>query len=174
MSHTARRSITSAISTRKDQPASTVVGVISDTHGLLRPEALDAVRGSHVILHAGDLGSSVVLDSLASIAPTIAVRGNVDGAWAKDIPADAVVEIGAVSIYMLHNLRELTLKPEAAGFRVVISGHSHQPQQRWKNGVLYFNPGSAGPRRFSLPISVGRLKITGEEIVPELINLDVR
>lgn len=149
----------------------TIVGVISDTHGLLRPEALDQLRGSHLILHAGDIGSSAVIDSLAAIAPTIAVRGNVDGDWARNIPGDAVAEVGNISIYILHDLKMLSLKPEAAGFKVVISGHSHQPNQEWKNDVLFFNPGSAGPRRFSLPISVGRLKINGNKIEPELIEL---
>ncbi len=139
----------------------------------MRPEALNALRGSHLILHAGDLGSSAVLDSLAAIAPTIAVRGNVDGPWAKDIPENVVTNVGEIAIYMLHDLSRLDIKPEAGGFRVVISGHSHKPHQERKKGVLYFNPGSAGPRRFSLPVSVGRLTINAEEIQCELITLDV-
>ncbi len=153
--------------------ATTIVGVISDTHGLMRPEALETLHGSHLILHAGDIGSSAILDSLTSIAPTIAVRGNVDGPWAEAIPHNAVAEVGAVSIYVLHNLGELDLKPDAAGFKVVVSGHSHKPHQEWKKGVLYFNPGSAGPRRFSLPISVGRLKIAAGQIEGEIIKLAV-
>lgn len=149
----------------------TIVGVISDTHGLVRPEALDALRGSHLILHAGDMGSLAVLDSLATIAPVVAVRGNVDGSWANDIPATTVVEVGGISLYMLHNLRELDLKPEAAGFAAVISGHSHKPHQERKNGVLYFNPGSAGPRRFTLPISLGRLTIADKNVQSEIVTL---
>lgn len=149
----------------------TIVGVISDTHGLIRPEALEALRGSHLILHAGDLGSSAVLDSLASIAPVVAVRGNVDGAWAKDIPTTAVVEVGGITIYMLHNLRDFDLKPEASGFAAIISGHSHKPHQERKNGVLYFNPGSAGPRRFALPVSLGRLIIADGMIQAEFVAL---
>ncbi len=156
-----------------NEGTATVVGVISDTHGLMRPEALDVLRGCHLILHAGDLGSSAVLDSLESVAPIIAVRGNVDGPWAKDLPEDVVTHVGDVAIYMLHDLSKLDLKPEAAGFRVVIAGHSHKPHQECKNGVLYFNPGSAGPRRFSLPISVGRLTIKGQQVGGELITLRV-
>jgi putative phosphoesterase len=132
------------------------LGVISDTHGLLRPEAVEALRGSDRILHAGDVGAPEILEALAQIAPVTAIRGNVDTeAWARTLPQIEVVEIGGVSIYMLHDLARLDLKPEAAGFRVVVYGHSHQPKIEEKNGVLYFNPGSAGPRRFNLPVSVG-------------------
>jgi putative phosphoesterase len=155
------------------QTATTIVGVISDTHGLMRPEALDALRGSQMILHAGDIGSSGVLESLASIAPVVAVRGNVDGSWADGIPLTAVVEIGEVTIYILHDVKQIDLKPEAAGFAAVISGHSHVPRQETKNGVLYLNPGSAGPRRFKLPVSVGRLKITGKQIESEIVKLAI-
>jgi putative phosphoesterase len=151
--------------------STTIVGVISDTHGLVRPQALDALRGSHLILHAGDIGDSSVFDSLARIAPVIAVKGNVDGPWARDIPATAVVEIGGIALYMLHNLRDLDLKPETAGFAAVVSGHSHKPCEEWRNGVLYFNPGSAGPRRFTLPISLGRLTIAGQDIQCEIVTL---
>jgi uncharacterized protein len=151
----------------------TIIGVISDTHGLIRPEALEALRGSHLILHAGDIGNSAVLDALASIAPVVAVKGNVDGAWAKDIPEDAVVEVGGVTFYMLHNLRDLDLKPEVGGFAAVISGHSHKASEERKNGVLYFNPGSAGPRRFTLPISLGRLTITDKDIRCEILKLPI-
>jgi putative phosphoesterase len=137
-----------------------IVGVISDTHGLLRPEALAALQGSDYIIHAGDIGDPQILDKLAAIAPVTAVRGNVDrGAWTRKIPASNVLEIGEISIYVLHNLQELDLKPEAAKFAAVVYGHSHVPKQEWRNGVLYFNPGSAGPRRFKLPVSVGRLTI---------------
>jgi hypothetical protein len=137
----------------------TIIGVISDTHGLLRPEALRALQGSNLILHAGDVGSATILPALAEIAPLTAVRGNVDvnEPWANGLPANAVAEVGDTMIYILHNIGELDLRPEAAGFRAVIFGHSHQPTEKWRNGVLYFNPGSAGPRRFRLPICVGRL-----------------
>jgi putative phosphoesterase len=137
-----------------------IIGVISDTHGLLRPGALAALQGSDYIIHAGDIGDPQILDKLAAIAPLTAVLGNIDhGAWANKIPTTNVLEVGEISIYVLHNLQELDLKPEAAKFAAVVYGHSHVPKQEWKNGVLYFNPGSAGPRRFRLPLSVGRLRI---------------
>ena len=123
-----------------------IIGVISDTHGLLRPEALAALRGSDYIIHAGDIGDPTILKALAEIAPVTAIRGNVDrDPWAKKIPATNVVEVAGVSIYILHNLNELDLKPEAAGFQVVVSGHTHAAKSEIKNDVLYFNPGSAGP-----------------------------
>ncbi|HET9407359.1 MAG TPA: metallophosphoesterase family protein [Candidatus Sulfotelmatobacter sp.] len=135
-----------------------VVGVISDTHGLLRPEALAALRGSDHIIHAGDVGAPKILDELAHVAPVTAVRGNVDkGSWARRLPETDVIELAGISIYVLHEISKLDLKPEAAGFNAVIYGHSHIPKQEWQNGVLFFNPGSAGPRRFKLPISVGQL-----------------
>jgi len=148
------------------------IGVISDTHGLLRPEAIDALRGSDRILHAGDVGTPDILEALAQIAPVTTIRGNVDtGAWAHTLPETEVVEVAGISIYMLHNLGRLDLKPEAAGIRIVIYGHSHQPKMEEKNGVLYFNPGSAGPRRFSLPVSVGKLLIDAKQIHSEFIEL---
>ena len=148
------------------------IGVISDTHGLLRPEALDALQGSHHIIHAGDVGDPAILVKLEEIAPVTAVRGNVDyGEWAKKLPETNVVEIEGVSIYVLHILDRLDVKPEAAGFAAVIYGHSHVPKQEMKNGVLYFNPGSAGPKRFSLPISVGRLVVENRLLRPELVEL---
>jgi len=150
-----------------------IVGVISDTHGLLRPEALAALQGSDYIIHAGDIGDPQILDQLAAIAPLTAVRGNVDhGAWAEKIPATNVLEIGEVSIYVLHSLQELDLKPEAVKFSAVIYGHSHVPKQEVKNGVLYFNPGSAGPRRFKLPVSVGRLTIVDGKIEAQILLLE--
>lgn len=149
-----------------------IIGVISDTHGLLRPEAITALRASDLIVHAGDTGDPAILDQLAKIAPLTAVRGNVDhGVWAKNIPETSVLEVNDVSIYVLHNLAELDLKPEASGFAAVIYGHSHIPKQERKNGVLYFNPGSAGPRRFSLPISVGKLIVDGKKITAEFLEL---
>ncbi len=156
------------------QAARAVIGVISDTHGLLRPEALAALRGSDYIIHGGDIGDPVILEKLAEIAPVTAVRGNVDkGAWTKKVPVANVLEVEHLSIYVLHDLAQLDVKPEAAGFAAVISGHSHLPKQEVKNGVLYFNPGSAGPRRFRLPVSVGRLRIQGGMLRREVLYLPV-
>jgi len=151
-----------------------LLGVISDTHGLLRPEAVEALRGAQQVIHAGDVGSPEILKKLATIAPVTAVRGNVDkGAWAQELPQTQVLEAGGISIYLVHDLTQLDVKPEAAGFRVVISGHSHIPRQEVRNGVLYFNPGSAGPRRFKGPVSVGRLSTDGAEVSAELVILNV-
>jgi len=149
-----------------------IIGVISDTHGLLRPEAIEALRGSDHIIHAGDIGKPEILDQLKTIAPVTAVRGNVDGAsWAKRIPLTDVVEVSGVSIYVLHILDQLDLKLEAAGFSAVIYGHSHVPNQEMKNGVLYFNPGSAGTQRFKLPVTVGKLIIDAGNMRGEIIQL---
>jgi uncharacterized protein len=137
------------------------VGVISDTHGLLRPEAVDALRGVDLIIHAGDVGSPHILDALRDVAPVEAVRGNVDrDAWAMKLPATAVVTLESTTVYVLHDLATLDLDPAAAGFGIVIFGHSHRAEIRTKNEVVYLNPGSAGPRRFSLPITLARLDIT--------------
>lgn len=137
----------------------TRIGLISDTHGLLRPEALDALRGSQLIIHAGDVGKPEILEKLETIAPTVAVRGNVDTQlWAAKLPPTAVAEAEGATIYVLHNLAELDLNPAAAGFQIVVSGHSHKPSSIERGGVLCVNPGSAGPRRFSLPITVARLQ----------------
>lgn len=150
------------------------IGVISDTHGLLRPEAISALQGSDLIIHAGDIGRLEVIEQLGAIAPVTAVRGNIDKAtWANDFPETEVVQANNMLIYVLHNLKELDLDPKAAGFRVVVSGHSHQPKIEEKDGTLYLNPGSAGPRRFKLPIAVGRLFIVGESIHSELLPLDI-
>jgi len=139
---------------------------------LLRPEAVEALRGSNHIIHAGDVGDPEVLDRLLEIAPLTAVRGNIDkGAWARKLPEIEVVEIAGASMYVLHDLGQLDLKPEAAGFRVVISGHSHVPKQETRNGVLYLNPGSAGPRRFKLPICVGKLTVDGKDVYAEIIKI---
>jgi uncharacterized protein len=155
-----------------DQPTSVIIGVISDTHGSLRPEALGALCGSDYIIHAGDIGDPGVLGKLAKVAPVTAIRGNVDReAWARKIPATNVLEVGGVSIYVLHNLQELDLKPEAAGFAVVVYGHSHVAKQEIKNRVLYFNPGSAGPRRFRLPVTIGRLKMKDDEVSAEIVEI---
>jgi putative phosphoesterase len=149
-----------------------IIGVISDTHGLLRPESLAALQGSDYIIHAGDIGDPKILEQLAEIAPLTAVRGNVDhGEWAQKIPLTDVLVIGEMSIYVLHNLQELDLKPEAAKFAAVVYGHSHLPKQEWKNGVLYFNPGSAGPKRFRLPVSVGGLLLNKGRVESEIAKL---
>src|SRR5258708_37975310 len=149
-------------------------GVICDTHSALRPKAVEALRGSDRILHAGDIGAPEILEALAKIAPVTAVRGNVDTAsWARALPETEVVEASGVSIYMLHDRGQLDLKPEAAGFRVVIYGHSHRPKAEEKNGVLYFNPGSAGPRRFHLPVGVGRLTIAAGKVQAQLVELEI-
>ena len=137
-----------------------VVGLISDTHGLLRPEAVRALAGSDVIIHAGDVGGPEILDALRAVAPVVAVRGNVDtGAWASALPGTAVAEVCGTLIYVLHDLNELDLDPAAAGFGVVVSGHSHQPASAERGGVLFVNPGSAGRRRFKLPVTVERLDL---------------
>ena len=148
------------------------LGVISDTHGLVRPEALAALAGVERIVHAGDIGSRAVLEALARVAPVTAVRGNNDrDDWAKKIPETEVVEVGGVSLYLLHDLHELDLEPRAAGFAAVISGHSHQPRVEDRDGVLYLNPGSAGPRRFKLPISLARLTIQHARVSAKLVTL---
>jgi uncharacterized protein len=151
-----------------------IIGVISDTHGLLREQALAALGGSDHIIHAGDIGAPEIPGKLAEIAPVTAVRGNVDrAAWARKIPETEVLELEGASIYVLHRLQDLDLKPEAAGFRVVIFGHTHVPKQDISNGVLYLNPGSAGPRRFRLPVTVGRLIVEGANVSSEIIKLKV-
>ena len=152
-----------------------IIGVISDTHGLLREEALKALQGSEHIIHAGDIGAPEILSKLAEIAPVTAVRGNVDrDAWARKIPETEVLDVDGTSIYILHRLQDLDLKPEAAGFRVVISGHTHIPKRQMKNGVIYFNPGSAGPRRFRLPTTIGRLRVGPGTIRAEVVDLKIQ
>lgn len=149
-----------------------IIGVISDTHGLLRPEALDAMRGSDHIIHAGDIGSPDILDVLAELAPLTAIRGNIDvEAWSKHLPITNVAEVASTYLYVLHDAKQLDLDPHAAGFAAVVSGHSHVPKIEWRKGVLYFNPGSAGPRRFRLPVSVGRIRIENGRLEPELVPL---
>jgi len=148
------------------------IGVISDTHGLLRPEALEALKGSDLIIHAGDVGSPDILDALRVIAPTTAVRGNVDTVPPCSLlPATEIVEAGPFLVYVLHDLHDLDLDPSAAGFHAVISGHSHQPLNEERKSVLYLNPGSAGPRRFRLPISVAFLRVEGTHLRPEILEL---
>ena len=148
--------------------------MISDTHGLLRPEALDALRGCDVIVHAGDIGDAAILHRLRDIAPTHAVRGNNDrDAWAQSIPLTQIVELGGPRLYMLHDLSELDVDPAAEGFAAVVSGHSHKPHAERREGVLYLNPGSAGPRRFRLPIAVAKLYVRADGLQHELIELSV-
>lgn len=152
--------------------ASFSVGLISDTHGLLRPEALDALRGSRYIVHAGDIGDPAILHALAELAPVTAVRGNNDtGPWARRLREHAVLAAGSRRIYVLHDLKTLDLDPTAAGYDAVVAGHSHRPAKARRGGVLYVNPGSAGPRRFSLPISVARLVIGQSRMECELIEI---
>lgn len=149
-----------------------VIGVISDTHGLLRPAAVAALADSDFIIHAGDVGDPAILDRLNAIAPVTAVRGNVDvGMWARKLPETNVLEVEGSSIYVLHILEQLDLKPGAAGFSAVIYGHSHKPHSEIRDNVLFFNPGSAGPRRFDLPISLGRFVVQAGEIKVEIIEL---
>ena len=148
------------------------VGVISDTHGLLRPEATAFLRGCNYIVHGGDVGGESLLKALAEIAPTTAVRGNNDkGSWAESLPETELVQFGDVFVYVIHDLAQLDIEPRAAGVNVVVSGHSHQPRIEERNGVLYVNPGSAGPRRFKLPIAVADLRIDGKSVESRIVEL---
>ena len=148
------------------------LGVISDTHGLLRPEAVKALRGCDLIIHAGDIGTAAVVDGLRQIAPTFAIRGNNDsGSWAVPLDATALVDVGGSLFYVLHNIAELDLDPPTAGFAAVVFGHSHEPSIETRDGVLWLNPGSAGPRRFRLPITLARVEVTGTELKPEIVEL---
>lgn len=148
------------------------VGLISDTHGLLRPEALAFLRGSDFIVHAGDIGHAAILEPLQRLAPLTAVRGNNDrGPWAKSIAETQVLQLGEMCVYVLHNLAELDVDPVAAGFRVVVSGHSHNPRIDERDGVLYVNPGSSGPRRFKLPVAVGELQVAGPWVKARIVEL---
>ena len=150
------------------------LGVIADTHGLLRLGAVQALWGADQILHAGDIGKPEILDELRKIAPVVAIRGNVDhGLWAQGLPRTRTVTVGALRIHVIHDLNDLQIDPAAAGFAAVISGHSHQPSIRHQNGVLFLNPGSAGPRRFNLPVSVAQLRLAGAKLVAELVELQI-
>ena len=149
------------------------IGLISDTHGLLRKEAVEALRGSELIIHAGDVGKPEILDELRSIAQVVVVRGNVDTeSWAQGLPETAVAETGAAMIYVLHNVNTLDLNPAAAGFQIVVSGHSHKPGKTEREGVLYVNPGSAGPRRFQLPVTVAHLRLGEIPYDVEFVDLE--
>jgi putative phosphoesterase len=148
------------------------IGVVSDTHGLVRREVLARLAGCELIVHAGDVGSPEVLAALETVAPVVAVRGNVDrGAWSRDLPATSVVTVGRARLYVLHDLGELNLDPRTADFDAVVSGHSHVPRVERREGVLYLNPGSAGPRRFRLPIACARLFARGRELWAEIVPL---
>lgn len=150
-----------------------ILGLISDTHGLLREEAVSALRGSDLILHAGDVGAPEILETLRNLAPVVAVRGNVDtGEWAQALPLKEAISAGPAMIYMIHILNDLDMNPAAGGFQIVVSGHSHKPGQSEKDGVIYINPGSAGPRRFYLPVTVARLDLGGRPWKVEFIELE--
>jgi putative phosphoesterase len=150
------------------------VGVISDTHGLLRPEALQALEGAEHILHAGDLGDPEILSALNRVAPTTAIRGNIDeGSACGHLPATELIELGGNSIYMLHDVKKLDLNPAAAGIAAVVFGHSHKPLLEWRRGVLFLNPGSAGPRRFQLPVTVAWLHIEAAGVNAQIVTLPV-
>jgi len=156
------------------RPGRTVrIGVISDTHGLLRPEALEELRKVDLLIHAGDVGNAEVLDGLRKVARAFVVRGNNDeGSWAKTLPDAVSVEVGETKLYVLHELSRLDFDPVAAGFSVVVSGHSHRPSVVRRDGILYLNPGSAGPRRFTLPITVATLSVSGRRIRARIVELD--
>ena len=150
------------------------VGLISDTHGLLRPQALAAMQGSDYIVHGGDIGNSVIVEQLRAIAPLTVVRGNNDTAsWAASLPDSAMLELGEFKLVAVHDIATLAVDPVAAGVRVIVCGHSHSPTLTWRNGIFYVNPGSAGPRRFKLPVSVAELLVDGPAVTARVIKLDV-
>src|SRR6185312_6225530 len=149
-----------------------MIGLISDTHGLLRPEALAALEGSDLIIHAGDIGNPTIIEQLHAVAPVVAVRGNIDkDAWASQLPTTTVIQTKSTLIYVLHDIQQLDLDPAAAEFNIVISGHSHKPGRTEHAGVVYVNPGSAGPRRFQLPITVARLNLVQSPFTVDFIDL---
>ena len=153
----------------------TRIGIISDTHGLLRPQAIAFLRGSDFLVHGGDIGHADILKDLASLAPVTAVRGNNDkGPWAEAVANTEVLQVEGVLIYVIHNIAELDLDPRAAGFHVVVSGHSHKPSVNERDGVLYVNPGSAGPRRFKLPVAVAELAVSGSSIRARIVELEIK
>ena len=153
---------------------SKLVGLVADTHGLMRPEAVAALRGVDLIVHAGDIGAPAVLDQLREIAPVIAIRGNNDkGPWAGQLPTTEVVEVCGALLYVLHDVAELDLDPSAAGFHAVVSGHSHRPSVDRRDGVLFINPGSIGPRRFTLPIALALLRVAGSDLEASIVELSV-
>jgi uncharacterized protein len=149
------------------------IGLVSDTHGLMRPSALEALTGVDRIVHAGDVGDAAVLRALEAVAPVTAIRGNNDkGRWAKHLPGTEIVDVDGSLLYVIHDLAELDLDPAAAGFQAVVSGHSHQPKIERRDGVLYVNPGSIGPRRFKLPIALALLGVDGTQLDARIVELD--
>ena len=151
-----------------------VIGLISDTHGLIRPEALEALKGVELIIHAGDIGKPEVIAALKAIAPVLAIKGNNDiGNWARSLPDTKLVKSGDTELYVIHNVKDLDRDPVARGYQAVVSGHSHKPSVVTRDGVLFVNPGSAGPRRFKLPIAVGKLFIEHNRVSAEIIELAV-
>jgi putative phosphoesterase len=151
-----------------------IVGVISDTHGLLRPQAVAALAGADLIIHAGDVGKPEVLERLLALAPTFAVRGNIDtGDWAGHLPLTQEVEAGALRLFVLHEIAQLDIDPPSAGFDAVVFGHSHRPSIETRGGVIFLNPGSAGPRRFKLPITVARVRVSDRQMHPQIVELHV-
>ena len=149
-----------------------IIGVVSDTHGLLRPEAIRALRGSHTIIHAGDVGNRGIIDQLRDIAPSFVVRGNIDkGEWAARLPTTELVTVGRHQFFVLHEISTLNIDPAAAGLAAVVFGHSHRPSVETRDEVLFLNPGSAGPRRFNLPVCVARISVSGQRIRPEIVKL---
>ena len=150
-----------------------LVGVISDTHGLMRASALRALKGADLIIHAGDVGEPEVLDQLREIATTHAVRGNVDTqSWSADLPATLDVEVDGMRFHVLHDIAELDLEPDSARVAAIVFGHSHKPSIEMRGGVLYLNPGSAGPRRFRLPVTIARVRVSGRTLIPEIVTLE--
>lgn len=149
------------------------VGLISDTHGLLRPQALEFLNGSELIIHCGDICQPAVLEALSRLAPVRAVRGNNDqGSWADDLPESETIRVGQILIYAIHDLSQIDIDPVAAGVAIVLSGHSHKPSLTYRDGVTYLNPGSAGPRRFKLPICVAELVIDGNSVTPRIVEIE--
>jgi putative phosphoesterase len=152
--------------------AASIIGLIADTHGLLRPEAMAALKGSDLIIHAGDVGHAAIIEQLRMVAPVTVVRGNIDkGGWASELPETAIVEAHSALIYVLHDIQQLDLDPVAAKINVIVSGHSHRPSRTERSGVLYLNPGSAGPRRFELPITIARLNLMQSPWDVEFVSL---
>lgn len=150
-----------------------LIGVISDTHGVVTEKALEALKGSQLIIHGGDVGDPKVIKALEQIAPVYAVRGNTDrGRWAQALPMTQVVEVEDLRFFVIHDIGMLDLDPKAAGFNAVIYGHSHVPKEEWRDGILYFNPGSAGPKRFQLPICLGKIRIRDGSMDVEIVNLE--
>lgn len=158
----------------KNPTNSITIGILSDTHGLVRPEVETALLGCQQILHAGDIGDNGVLDRLKRIAPVVAVRGNMDyGSWSNALPLNEMLDVGGIFFYLLHNLHDLDLEPSAAGIHVVVSGHTHQPELIQKDGVIYLNPGSAGHRRYNYPLSIARVRIENGMAIPRIIEIDL-